>query len=58
MNRRFNISGLCYPDKHYMVRLDERLFRIKVMMDYSDYFVISRKGDTCRAISFAQQAMC
>lgn len=42
MNRRFNISGLCYPNKHYMVRLDERLSKIKEMVDYGDYFVINR----------------
>lgn len=42
MNRRFNISGLCYPEKHYMVKIDEKLLKIKEMVDYGDYFVINR----------------
>lgn len=29
MKRRFNITGLCIPERHYMVRLDERLKKIK-----------------------------
>lgn len=42
MKRRFNINGLCYPDKHYMVNLDDRLRQIRDMVDYGDYFVINR----------------
>lgn len=42
MKKRFNINGLCYPDKHYMVNLDVRLAQIKEMIDYGDYFVINR----------------
>ena len=43
MARRFNITGFCNPQKHYMVRLDDRLKKIKE--DYVDegaYFVINR----------------
>ena len=29
MKRRFNITGSCNQQKHYMVKLDERLKRIK-----------------------------
>ena len=29
MARRFNITGFCNPQKHYMVRLDDRLKIIK-----------------------------
>lgn len=25
MKRRFNITGSCSPERHYMVRLDDRL---------------------------------
>lgn len=42
MRKRFNVNGLCYQDKHYMVNLDSRLAQIKDMVDYGDYFVINR----------------
>lgn len=42
MQRRFNVTGLCYPDRHYMVNLDSRLAQIKEMIDFGDYFVINR----------------
>ncbi len=29
MRRRFNITGLCSPERHYMVRLDDRLKKDK-----------------------------
>lgn len=43
MRRRFNITGSCNPQRHYMVRLDDRVEQIK--RDYVDegsYFVINR----------------
>jgi hypothetical protein len=42
MTKRFNINGICYKEKHYMVNLDSRLAQIKDMVDYGDYFVINR----------------
>ncbi len=43
MRRRFNITGLCSPERHYMVRLDDRLKKIKEdYIDYGSYFVINR----------------
>ena len=42
MKKRFNITGICYPHKHYMVNLDTRLAQIKDLVDYGDYFVINR----------------
>lgn len=43
MKRRFNITGSCNWQKHYMVKLDDRLKRIKEdYVDYGSYFVINR----------------
>ena len=25
MGKRFNVDGLCYPDEHYIVNIDNRL---------------------------------
>ena len=30
LRKRFNIAGTCFPNKHYMVDLTERLNEIKV----------------------------
>lgn len=43
MKRRFNVTGSCNPQRHYMVRLDDRLKKIKDdYVDYGSYFVINR----------------
>lgn len=56
MRRRFNITGSCNPQRHYMVKLDDRLKRIKdSYVDDGNYFVINRgrqygKTTTLRAL--------
>ncbi len=41
--RYFNTEGLCMPKEHYMVRLDDRLEKIKrLYVDRGKYFVINR----------------
>lgn len=43
MKRRFNTTGSCNPQRHYMVKLDDRLKRIKEnYVDYGSYFVINK----------------
>lgn len=57
MMRYFNTEGVCRPDRHYMVRLDERLSKIKrLYVDREKYFVINRgrqygKTTTLKALS-------
>ncbi len=31
--KKFNTTGVCIPSKHYMVNIDERLKKIKAMVD-------------------------
>ena len=40
--RRFNTTGTCFAEKHYMVNIDERVRQIKKMVDRGDYFCINR----------------
>ena len=42
MKKYFNVTGSCYPQKHYMVDLTERLKEIKTLVDRGEYFVINR----------------
>ncbi len=56
MRRYFNTEGLCDPNIHYMVRLDDRLEKIKkLFVDRGKYFAINRgrqygKTTTIRAL--------
>lgn len=40
--RKFNTTGACFPDRHYMVDLDERLAQMKELVDNENYFVLNR----------------
>lgn len=40
--KRFNITGACVPERHYMVDLSGRLREIRELVDDGAYFVISR----------------
>lgn len=57
MRRYFNTEGLCKPNEHYMVRLDDRLEKIKsLFVDRGKYFIINRgrqygKTTTLRALA-------
>ena len=42
MKRRFNITGLCIPEKHYMVDIKSRLEEIRVLIEEGAYFTINR----------------
>lgn len=42
MARYFNVTGACYPDEHYMVKLDKRLQTMKTMVDQGKYITINR----------------
>ena len=53
--KKFNTTGTCFPDKHYMVDISDRLARIKTMVDDGAYFSINRgrqygKTTTLRAL--------
>lgn len=40
--REFNTTGICVPEQHYMVNLDERIKAIKKLVDSQKYFVMNR----------------
>ena len=40
--KEFNTTGICNPDKHYMVDISERLTKIKALVDTGKYFCINR----------------
>ena len=42
MAKTFNVTAVCIPEEHYMVRLDDRLREIKDLIDAGKYFSINR----------------
>ena len=42
MGKKFNVTGLCVPTKHYMVDITERVGQIREMVDAGAYFTINR----------------
>lgn len=42
MAKQFNVTGLCVPEKHYMVDMAKRIDQIRKMVDAGAYFTINR----------------
>ena len=42
MRKRFNTTGLCYPEDHYMVRMEDRLQKMEEFVEQGKYFTINR----------------
>jgi len=40
--RRFNVTGLCVSDKHYMADISQKISKIEKMVDYGQYITINR----------------
>ncbi|MFT8344000.1 MAG: AAA family ATPase, partial [Clostridium beijerinckii] len=42
MGKKFNITGTCIPDKHYMVDTSNKIEKILKLIDNEEYFIINR----------------
>lgn len=42
MRKRFNITGSCNPERHYMVDTEKRFNAVKDLIDAGEYFTINR----------------
>jgi len=40
--KRFNVTGLCVPERHYMCDISNKVSQIAAMVERSDYFTINR----------------
>ena len=61
MKKTFNATGICYPDEHYMVNIDERLEQVQALIDDGKYFVINRArqyGKTTMLHMLTQKLSC
>lgn len=61
MKKTFNATGICYPDEHYMVNIDERLKQVQALIDDGKYFAINRArqyGKTTMLHMLTQKLSC
>ena len=42
MAKRFNVTGICFPDEHYMADVSEKLEQTRRMVEAGEYFIINR----------------
>ncbi|MBU3176416.1 AAA family ATPase [Clostridium estertheticum] len=42
MGKKFNVTGTCIPEKHFMVNIDNKLNEIMKLVEEEEYFVINR----------------
>ncbi|WP_010234596.1 AAA family ATPase [Clostridium arbusti] len=42
MGKRFNVTGTCIPEKHYMIDISEKLKNIMKLIEDEEYFIINR----------------
>ena len=42
MQKKFNITGICRPAKHYMADVSGKLAKTLTMVEDGDYFIINR----------------
>lgn len=42
LNKKFNITGTCIPDKHYMVDITTKINYIMKLIENEEYFIINR----------------
>ena len=40
--KKFNVTGTCIPEKHYMVDISDKLSQIIGMIENEEYFTINR----------------
>lgn len=42
MRKRFNVTGICNPERHYMVETESRFKAVEELIDNGEYFTINR----------------
>lgn len=52
--RAFNTTGLCVPERHYMVDISDRVAQMRAMVDAGDYFCMNRARQYGKTTSLAE----
>ncbi|MEG0397437.1 MAG: AAA family ATPase, partial [Oscillospiraceae bacterium] len=54
MKKKFNTTGVCVSQKHYMVNIDNKLEQIEKLIDNGDYFIINRPRQYGKTTTLSQ----
>ena len=46
MARKFNVTGTCFPEDHYMADVSKKMEQTYKMIEEGDYFIINRPRQT------------
>ncbi len=60
MSREFNVTGLCFPEDHYMADVSEKVAQTYKMIEKGNYFIINRPrqyGKTTMLYTIESQLM-
>ena len=52
MGKRFNTTGVCIPDQHYMVNIEEKLKQIKLLIQLEEERSQTRVGRGSSDVDF------
>lgn len=52
--KKFNVTGTCIPEKHYMVDISDKLSRIITMIENEEYFTINRARQYGKTTTLSQ----
>jgi len=53
MSKVFTVTGKCIPEKNYMVNIDDRILKIRKMVENGDYFCINRGRQYGKTTTFS-----
>ncbi|MEZ4887473.1 MAG: AAA-like domain-containing protein [Chitinophagales bacterium] len=42
MKKKFNVTGICYPEQHYMMDNNNKLSEVMELIEFGEYFTINR----------------
>lgn len=52
MRKRFNVTGTCIPEKHYMVNITSKIDKIMQLIENQDYFIINRPDNMAKLLHY------
>lgn len=52
--KKFNVTGTCIPEKHYMADISDKLSRIIGMIENEEYFTINRARQYGKTTTLSQ----
>ena len=52
MKKRFNVTGTCIPNRHYMVDTFNKIDKIMELIENEEYFIINRPRQYGKTTTF------